>query len=70
MAALWLGLKIQKLVKDWKSVILGVWVAPGAPKTLAKGGGLRPPTFLKGLQGTPGAPQTAKMADLQSLNKF
>ncbi len=31
--------------KDWKSVSFGVWVAPGALETLAKGGGLRPPPF-------------------------
>ncbi len=28
---------------DRKSAIFGVWAAPGAPETLAKGGGLRPP---------------------------
>ncbi len=45
MAARWLGLEIPEFVKDWKSVILGVLAAPGAPETLAKGGGLRPPPF-------------------------
>jgi hypothetical protein len=31
--------------KGRKSVILGVGAAPGAPETLPKGGGLRPPPF-------------------------
>ncbi len=38
--------KISNLVKDRKSVILGVWVAPGAPETLAKGGGRSPPPLF------------------------
>ncbi len=42
VAALRLGSKILEFVKDWESVILGVWAAPGAPETLQKGGGLRP----------------------------
>ena len=37
------GCEIFELFKDRKSVILGVWVAPGAPEALAKGGRLRPP---------------------------
>ncbi len=45
VAALWLGVSILEFFKDWKSAIFGVWVAPGAPETLAKGGGLRPPPF-------------------------
>ena len=48
-----------------KSVILGVWAAPGAPETLPKGGGLRPPPFGR-VSGAPGAAQTPKMADLRS----
>ncbi len=53
VAALWLGKQILELFKDWKSVIFGVWAAPGAPEILAKGGGA---TFLKGLQGPRGHP--------------
>ncbi len=45
VAALWLGSEILEFFKDWTSFILGVWAAPGAPETLAKGGGLRPPPF-------------------------
>ncbi len=54
MAALWLGLKNLKLLKDWTSVILAVWVAPGALETLQKGGA--PTTFGKGLRGPRGRP--------------
>ena len=46
-----------EFVKDWKSVILGVWVAPGALETLQKGGGRSPPpAFCKGLRGPRGRP--------------
>ena len=60
VAVLWHG--NFKLFKDGKSVILGVWAAPGAPETLQKGGA-SPPTFLKGSPG----PQTPKLTDLQSF---
>jgi hypothetical protein len=33
------------IFKDWQSVILGVWVAPGASVTRQKDGGRRPPPF-------------------------
>ncbi len=66
MVAPWLGEKDLEFVKDGKSVILAVWVASGALETLQKGGGAKPPTFLKGLR-VPGAAQTPKMSDLQSL---
>ncbi len=33
-AAFWLGCFFKEFVKDWKSVILGVWAAPGALETL------------------------------------
>ena len=43
--------------KDRKSVILGVWVAPGARETIPLGGGLRPPPFGR-VSMAPGAAQT------------
>jgi hypothetical protein len=36
-----------KFVEGRKSVIFGVWSAPGAPETVPKGGGLRPPPFVR-----------------------
>ncbi len=41
---------------------------PGAPEILAKGGGLRPPPFAR-VRPAPGATQTPKTADFQSLNE-
>ncbi len=55
-----------ELFKDWKSVICGVLRARGAPETLAKGGG----RSLPRVSGAPGAAQTPKMSDLQSLNSL
>ncbi len=63
-----LGGKFQ-FFKDRNSVILGVWAAPGAPETLAKGGGLRPPPFAR-VSKSPGATQTLKITDFQSLIGF
>jgi hypothetical protein len=56
---------------DWKSLILGVWVAPGALETLQKGEGRNPQPFAR-VSGAPGAAQTPKMTEIQiiSLNKF
>jgi hypothetical protein len=67
VAVLWAG-KFT-ILKDRKSIILGVWAAPGAPETLAKGGGLRPPPVGK-VSGAPGAAQTPKMTDFKPLNKL
>ncbi len=50
------GPQIGDLLKDWKSVMLGVWVAPGALETLQKGGERTPSTCRKGLQGLRGHP--------------
>ena len=36
--------------------MFGVWAAPGAPETLAKGGGEAPPTQRNGLRGPRGRP--------------
>ncbi len=58
--------KFWTLIKDWKSVIVGVWVAPGALETLQEGGGRSTPPFAR-VSGAPGAAQTPKMADFQSL---
>ena len=44
------------------SDILEVWAAPGAPKALAKVGGLSPPPFGM-VSGAPGAAQSPKMTD-------
>ena len=57
-----------KFVNGRKSVILGVWAAPGAPETLPKGGGRSPPPFWR-VYKAPGATQTPKMADLRPLKK-
>ena len=61
------GYRILKFVKDRRSYILGVWAAPVAPETLAKGGGAKPPTFWKSLRGPFcfGGPQTSN--DLSGL---
>ncbi len=56
VAALWLGKTVLEFAKDGKSVILGVWAAPGALETLAKGWVASPPTFLKDLNGPRGHP--------------
>ncbi len=66
VAVLWHG-NIQFLM-DRESAIFGVWAAQGAPETLPKGRGLRPPPFGRG-SGAPGAAQTLKMTDFRSLNK-
>ncbi len=42
-----------------RSVILGVWAAPGGPETLPKGGGLRP-HILEGFPGRPGPARPQK----------
>ncbi len=60
------GCKILDFVKCRKSVILGVWAAPGAPGTRAKGGVRSPPPFGRA-SGAPGAAQTPKMADFRSV---
>ncbi len=55
-----------------KSVILGVWAAPGAPETLPKGGGLRPPPFArvsKGPRGRPD-PQNDRFPTLKTFSNF
>jgi hypothetical protein len=48
---------------------LEVWEAPGAPETLPKGGGLRPPPFAR-VSGGPGAAQTPKMTDFRLLTNY
>jgi hypothetical protein len=60
--------KILELLKDWKSVMFGVWPAPGSPETLQKGGGGRPPPFAW-VSGAPGAAQAPKITDFQSFKK-
>ena len=69
VAAPWLDKQILDFFKDWKSVILGVWMAPGALETLQKGGGRSPPPFAR-VSGAPGAAQTPKMTDFQSLKQI
>ena len=51
------------LFRDQKSSILGVWTAPGAPKTIPEGGGPSPPPVVMG-SGAPGAVQTPKIDDI------
>ncbi len=50
VAALWMAMIFQKNT-DRKSVIFGVWAAPGAPENPGKKLGKKPPTFCKGLRG-------------------
>jgi len=50
----------------WKSVVFGVWAAPGGFKTIQKGGGRNPPAFWMVLK-PPGAAQTPKTTDLQPI---
>ena len=45
-----------RIFKDWKSVIFGVWVAPGALETLQKGGGRSPPPFARVFRAPRGRP--------------
>jgi hypothetical protein len=44
--------------------MLGVCATPGAPETLAKGGGRSPPPFGRASE-APGAAQTPKMTDFR-----
>jgi hypothetical protein len=62
-----LGGKVE-FFKGRKSVICGVLAAPGAPDTLPKGGGLRPPSFGR-VSRAPGAAQTPKRTYFRSLFK-
>jgi hypothetical protein len=59
----------SSFVKGWKSAILGVWAAPGARETLAKGWGRSPPPFGR-VSGAPGAAQTLKMTDFRPLTNL
>ncbi len=63
------GSKVFDFVKDRKSVILGVWAAPGAPETRSKGGGRSPPPFGR-ISGAPGAAQTPKMTDFRPSTNY
>ncbi len=64
------GYKIDQFFKDRKSVILGVWAAPGAPETLPKDAGRSPPTQLNGLRSPRGRadPQSDRCPILEKLN--
>ncbi len=64
VAVLWHG--NFDLFSDRKSVILGIWAAPGALEILPKGGGRSAPPFGR-VFGAPGAAQTPKVTDLLSL---
>ncbi len=66
VAALRMAVKLFYKMKDRKSVMLEVWATPGAPETLAKGGGRSPPPFERA-SGAPGAAQTRKMADPKNV---
>jgi hypothetical protein len=46
-----------------------VWVAPGAPDTLLKGGGLRPPHLLQVSPGRPDPPN-GRLPTLKQIYKF
>ena len=61
---------LRFLLRDFwagrKSTIFGLWAAPGAPKTMPKCGGLRPPYFGM-VSRAPGATQTPQIEDFRSL---
>jgi hypothetical protein len=61
VAALWMAVKFE-ILQGSEIAILGVWAAPGAPETLAKGGG-RSSTFWKGLWGPRGRPSQLRRDD-------
>jgi hypothetical protein len=59
------GPKPYKFIGFWAgraSSISGIWAAPAAPKTMPKGGELRPPPFGMVL-GAAGAAQTPEIGD-------
>ena len=58
---------IYDFLTDRRSSILGVWSPPGGRETFQKGGGRRP-HFWK-VSRPPGAAQTPKIDDLQSVKK-
>jgi hypothetical protein len=64
-----LGVNFQ-CFKDRKSVIWGVWAAPGAPKELTKGGGRNPPPIAR-VSGVPGRgrpdPQNDRLPTFKTL---
>ncbi len=51
-----------------ESSVLGVWVAPAAPKTMSEGGGRSPPHF-EIVFGAAGAVKTPKFEDLRPAPK-
>ncbi len=59
-------------VKGRKSVISGVWAAPGAPGAPSKRLGASPPTFCKGLRGPRGRtdPQNGRFPILKQFYNF
>ncbi len=63
------GSKVLEFVKYRTSVMFRVWAAPGAPETLANGGGRCPQPFAR-VSGAPGAAQTPKMIDFRPCFLF
>ncbi len=63
-----LGFLIHGVWAGRKSSIFGVWAAPAAPKTIPKGGGLRPPPFGM-VFGASGAAQTPNIDDSRPAQK-
>jgi hypothetical protein len=59
-----LGFSFHGFWAGRESLIFGVWAAPAAPKTIPKGGGLRPPPSGMVL-GAAGAAQTPKIDDIR-----
>ncbi len=55
--------------KTQKSLVLGVWTAPGVPETTPKGGALGAPPF-EVVSGAPGAVQTSKIYDFWVQEKW
>ncbi len=63
-----LGFFIHDFWAGRKSPIFAVLAAPGAPKTMQKYGGLRPPYFCM-VSRAPGAAQTPKIDDFRLAKK-
>jgi len=59
---------IRGFLVDRKSLILGVWAAPAAQKTIPNGGGFRPPPFGR-VVGVAGAAQSPNTDERRSTKK-
>ena len=67
VAALWGPMKFIQVLKSRKSVIWGVWAAPGVPEPHQEVGGRGPPPNEMAPE-APGAAQIPKMTDVPLIN--